>query len=296
MVVRAAGNNLVTAGDELLAHGGGVEHYLLLVLLVFRLHGLVEGHGLCCNHVLKRTALDAGEHAGVEDCAHHLDFALRSGEAPGVREVLAHEDDTATGTAKSLMGCRCDDMCVLHRVLEKACGDEAGSMGHIDPKDCAYLVCNCAHALIVPLAGISRSTADDELWLAFKGLALHFIVVYASGFRIQAVCYGVIKKTAGIYRRTVGEVAAHGQVKTHEGVAGLEDGHCYGHVGLGAGVRLHVGILCIVELAEPVNCKLFYLVYYHAAAIIALAGITFRVFVGADGAHGFQYLIRHIVL
>ncbi len=39
------------------------------------------------------------------------------------------------------------------------------------------------------------------------------------------------------------QVAAVGQVHAHDPVAGLEDGHIGGRVGLGAGVRLDVDVL-----------------------------------------------------
>ena len=93
----------------------------------------------------------------------------------------------------------------------------------------------------------------------------------------------------------MGEVSAHGQVQAHEHVPGTEDGHRDGHVGLGAGVGLDIGIFRIVELAEAVDGDLFDLVHHLAAAIVALAGITLRVLVGADGAHGGHDLVGDVV-
>ena len=94
----------------------------------------------------------------------------------------------------------------------------------------------------------------------------------------------------------MGQVTAHGQVEAHEGVARLQAGHDDGHVRLGAGMRLYVGILRIVDLAEAVDRQLLDLVHHLATAIVALAGVAFGVFVGTDGTHGFHDLVGHIVL
>ena len=131
--------------------------------------------------MLERSALHAGEHAGVKDLAHLLQHALRGGETPGIVEVLAHEDDAAAGTAEGLMGGGSNYVGVFYGVLEETCGNEAGGVGHVNPEDGAHFVGDGSHALVVPLAGVGRCTADDELGLALEGFALHLIVVYAAG-------------------------------------------------------------------------------------------------------------------
>ena len=245
--------------------------------------------------MLQRPALNARENGGIQDGAHLLDLSLGRGEAPGVVKVLAHEDNTATRPAEGLVGGGRDYMRVFYRVLQEARGNEAGGVGHIDPQDGAHFVCNGTHALVIPFAGIGRCTANDEFGLALQGFALHFIVVHAAGFRIEAVRYRVIQDTGSVDRGAVRKVTAHGKVQPHEGVSGFEDGHGDGHVGLGSGVRLHIGIFGIVQGAQAVDGQLFNLVHYLAAAVIALAGVALCIFVGAYGAHGFQHFVGDII-
>ena len=88
VVVRSAGDDLVTLVDEGLGHDGGVLLHLRLVGLVFGLQRLLEGHGLGGNDVLQRSALDAGEDGRVEQLRHLLHLALRRLLAPRVVEVL----------------------------------------------------------------------------------------------------------------------------------------------------------------------------------------------------------------
>ena len=199
MVVGTVGDNLVALVNEFHAHGLGVGHHLLLVLFVFGLGCLVEGYGLGGDYVLQRAALYAGEDAGIEESAHLLDLSLGSGETPGVVEVLAHEDDAAAGTAERLVGGGSDDVRVFDGVLQETGGNEAGGVGHVNPEDGAHFVGDLSHALVVPLAGVGRCAADDELGLALEGLALHLVVIYAAGLGVQAVSDGVIKDTAGVH-------------------------------------------------------------------------------------------------
>ena len=199
VVVGAVRDDLVALVQEFHAHGFGVGQHLLLVFNVFRLGSLVEGYGLGGDHVLQRAALYAGEDAGIEDGTHLLDLSLRSGETPGVVKVLAHEDDTAAGTAKRLVGGGSDNMSVFDGVLQETGGNEAGGVGHVNPEDGAHFVGDGSHALVVPLAGVGRCTADDELGLALEGFALHLIVVYAAGLGIEAVGDGVVEDTAGVH-------------------------------------------------------------------------------------------------
>ena len=90
-------------------------------------------------------------------------------------------------------------------------------------------------------------------------------------------------------------MAALREVQSHESVPGIEDRHLHGKVCLGAGMRLHIGPAGSVESLETVDGELLYLVYNLAAAVVALAGISFGVFVGADAAHCLKHFGRDIV-
>ena len=194
------------------------------------------------------------------------------------------------------MGGGSDDVRIFDGIFEEPGGNEAGGVGHVNPEDGAHFVGDGPHALIVPFAGVGRCTADNELGLAFQGLALHLVVVYAPGFRIEAIRYGMVEDAGSIHGRAVGEVTAHGQVQSHEGVAGPEDGHGHGHIGLGAGVRLDIGIFGVIQGTQAVDGQLLNLVHHLAAAVIAFAGVALGVFVGADGAHGGEHFVRYIIL
>jgi hypothetical protein len=78
----------------------------------------------------------------------------------------------------------------------------------------------------------------------------------------------------------VGQVAAFGQAHAHDGVAGLQEGQEDGFIGRGTAVRLHVGAIGAEDLLDAVDGELLGDVHVLAAAVIALAGVAFGVFVG----------------
>ena len=84
-------------------------------------------------------------------------------------------------------------------------------------------------------------------------------------------------------------MAAGREIQAHEGVARLQqrEEHCL--VGLRAGMGLHIGEVAVEQLAGAVDRQLFGDVDIFAAAIIAVAGIAFGIFVGQDRALGFQH-------
>src|SRR5208337_1869196 len=85
------------------------------------------------------------------------------------------------------------------------------------------------------------------------------------------------------------EVAAVSKIQSKNRVAGLQDGGVSGLIGLRAGVRLHVGMLRSKEFFGTLPRQIFDDIGKLASAVIALAGITFRVLVGEHGPGGFKH-------
>ena len=94
----------------------------------------------------------------------------------------------------------------------------------------------------------------------------------------------------------MGKVAALAQVQAHEAVARLEYCHGYGHIGLGAGVRLDIGPAGSIEGFQSVYGKLLDLVHHLASAVIAPARVAFGILVRTNGTHGAEHFLRNIVL
>ena len=76
------------------------------------------------------------------------------------------------------------------------------------------------------------------------------------------------------------------EAHAHDGVAGLDQREVRRQIGVRARMGLHIGELGAVELAGAVAREVLDDVDLLASAVVALAGVAFRVLVGEDAAHG----------
>ena len=70
------------------------------------------------------------------------------------------------------------------------------------------------------------------------------------------------------------------QRKTHDLLAGGQQGVHDGVIRLGAGVRLYVGVFGAEELFNPLNSQVFDDIDEFAATIVAAARVAFRILIG----------------
>ena len=148
-------------------------------------------------------------------------------------------------------------------------GHEAGDVGHVHEEFCAHLVGDFAEALEVDDARVGGSAGHDDLRMAFHGLLLHLIVIDAAGFLRDAVGLHMEETAGEVDRAAVGEMTAVGEIHAEQGVAGLHDGEIGGHVGLRAGMGLHVGVAASEELLRAVDGQILGDVHVFAAAVVA---------------------------
>src|SRR6202012_1346025 len=94
----------------------------------------------------------------------------------------------------------------------------------------------------------------------------------------------------------MGEMAAGGQIQTHEGVARRKQGIEDFLIGVGARMGLHIGVGRAEQLAGAVDGDLLDDIDIFAAAVIALAGIALGILVGQDRALRFQHRLGNDVL
>ena len=84
----------------------------------------------------------------------------------------------------------------------------------------------------------------------------------------------------------MGQVPAVGQVEAQHDVARLQGGQVDGRVGLGAGMRLDVGMLGRENLLDAIAGQVFGDVDELATAVVAMPGIALGVFIRQHAAHG----------
>ena len=253
---------------------------LLGICLELGLHRLFEADRLGCDDVHERTALHTGEQRLVDSLG----------------ELLAAEDQTASGTAEGLVSGGGDELGIGHGVLMHAACYQTGDMSHIHHQISADLIADLAELLEVDSARISGSAADDHLRLALLCDLEHLIVVDAMCNGIYTVADEVEVLTAEVDGRTVGQMTALAEAHAHDGIAGVEHSEVYDLVSLRAGVGLDVGVLGAEQLARTLARDILGDIHGVAAAVVALAGIALGILVCEHGAHSRHNCGRNDVL
>ena len=241
----------------------------MLVDLKFRLERLAKADGLCRDGVHQRAALRAGEDRLIDRGA----------------EFLLAKDHAAARAAQGLVRCGGDNVCVGDgRGMQTRC-DETGDMRHVDHQISADALRNFADALEIDDARIGGRARYDQLWLYLQRLLGEGIIVDIA-VRIDTVGDEVEIFAGHIHRRAVRQMPAMREIHAHDRIAGMDQRKINGHVRLCAGMRLDIGTFCAEQLLGALNGNLFNDIDILAAAIIALARIALRIFVGQYTAHG----------
>ncbi len=170
-----------------------------------------------------------------------------------------------------------------------ATSNQTGDVRHVNHQISANAVGDFAEPLPVPDTGIGSAAGQDQLGLVFVGKALDLIHVEKMVVLTHAIGDDVEPLAGHVDRGTVGQVTTGVEIQAHEGVARLQKSqeHCLVH--LAAGVRLNVGKLAAEKFLRALDCQRFGNVGEFTAAIVALARITFGIFVGEDRALCFQH-------
>src|SRR5262249_40384131 len=113
-------------------------------------------------------------------------------------------------------------------------------------------------------------------------------LIEVDGFVIlaDAVGDGTVELAGEVDFLAMREVSAVGEAHAEERIAGLEAAEVGGHVGLGAGVRLHVRVLGAKERLDALQSQRLTEIAVFAAAVVAATGVALGVLVGQDTALG----------
>ena len=150
-------------------------------------------------------------------------------------------------------------------------GDQPGEVGGVEHEQRADLVGDLAERLGVETARIARRAGDDHLRSVLESEVAHLVHVDPLVARLHLVRHEPVEHPAGVDRRAVGEVAAVVEAEAEHRVARLEQRLVHAHVGVGAGVRLHVGVLGAEQRLRPLDGERLDVVDDRVAAVVALA-------------------------
>src|SRR6185295_2086266 len=122
--------------------------------------------------------------------------------------------------------------------------------------------------------GIGTGPGHHQLGVVLAAELGHLVEVNLLGVPAHAVVDDPVELAREVQVHAVGQVPAMRQVHGQQRVARLQTGEIAAHVGLGAGVRLDVGMLGPEQAADPFDGQALYDVDVFAAAVVAPAGVA----------------------
>ena len=168
-------------------------------------------------------------------------------------------------------------------------------MSHIHHQVSAHFVCHLTETLKINGPGISAGSGHDQLRLCLKRDPLQLVIIDIA-LVIDAVRHYIEVKAGKIHRASVGQMAAVVQIHAHNRITRFQHGYKNRHIGLGAGVRLHIGIVTAKQLLSPFYGKSLHYVHALTSAVVPLSRIPFRVLVGQHRTHGHHNRLGNDIL
>jgi len=192
------------------------------------------------------------------------------------------KDQPPPGSPERLVRGGSHEVGVRHRAGMKTGADETCDVGHVDHEVRGDLLGDLPEAGKIDDARISAGSRNDQFGAVLARQSRNLVEVDLFGVFPDAVRHDVIEFAREAYRAAVREMTSLAKIHAKNGIAGLEDGEEYGHIGLGTGMRLHVRIFRVEEFLGSFLRQSFGHVHKLTAAVISLSGVTFRVFVRQD--------------
>lgn len=215
----------VTVFEQDGSHGSGVGADLLGVLLESGVGSLLEGDGDTGDGVVVGTTLTSREDGSV-DTSLKVRFL-----------VLSEEDETSSGTTEGLVGSGGHDVTVLERRVLLGSSDETRDVGHVGHEVSALAIGDLSETAIVPVTGVSGTTANEKTGLEEVGVGLELGVVNDTSLGVDSVRerLEVDGRSSDLLLGgvvTVGEVTTVRETKTHHSVLGADEGSESGKAGV----------------------------------------------------------------
>ena len=104
----------------------------------------------------------------------------------------------------------------------------------------------------------------------------------------NAVMNGVVQLTGKIEMHAVRQMSAMRQIHRQIRITRLENRQINRHVGLRAGMRLHVGVFGPEQFTDSLSRQIFDDIDEFTPAVVAATGISFSIFVGQHRAGRLQ--------
>ena len=267
VVVGTAGYQVKARRKKFLGEGFGVGDSLGSVGCKTGLKGLMKGDCFGGNDMHQRPTLKAREN-GLIDLGAPLLFG---------------EDKTRPRPPKGFVGCGGDKIREGDGTGVLTARDKARDVGHIHHEQGAIFLTNLGKTGEIDDARIGTGPGYNKLGFVLLAQGGDLVIIDASVGFFDPIMVDFVKLPGKIQVHSVGQMPPVGQVHGHDRITWLQRREIDGHVGGSAGMGLDIGEWGVKKFHGPVNSQLFGLIHIFTTAVIALARVAFRIFVGENG-------------
>ena len=167
MIVCTTGYNRNTSLHKACSKCLSIHKNLFLIILEVITECFLQCNSLCCDYMHQRAALSTRENSRIQFLCIFFCTA---------------ENHTASWSAKCLMGCCCNNMCIRDRAWMQTCCHKTGNMGNINHQNSINLVCDFSKSLEINCSAVCAGTSNNQLRLTFKSNSFYFIIVNKTVF------------------------------------------------------------------------------------------------------------------
>ena len=170
-----------------------------------------------------------------------------------------------------------------------AARNQSGKVRHVHNVERADFVRDLPHPRKVDHPRVRASAAHDHLRLLAHRKLFQRVVINNLCILTHLVAHDAVQLPRKIQLVPMRQMPAMRQVQPKQRIPRLQDAHIRRRIRLRARVRLHIRMLRAEQLLRAIPRQRLHHIGILAAAVVALAGIAFGIFVGKDRSRRFQH-------
>ncbi len=258
----------------------GIFHHLLPVVLKRRGEGFSKGNSLGRDSVHQGTSLDPRKDGRVDFLGPV--FPANNGTSPGAPQGLVggHRHDVGMRDWRSVL----------------PGGNQASDMGHVDHEERTAFPGDFTQNLEIQKPRVGAGASEKDFRLQVRCLRPQGAVIHLLVLRGYTVVREVVEDPGSVLGVPMGEVAPMVEVHRQDAVPRVRKGQKSGLVGLRTAGGLHIRMVRIENLAQPIPGQIFSMVHELTAAVIPATWISLGVLVGQGRTQRFQDCKTGVVL
>ena len=173
---------------------------------------------------------------------------------------------------------------------------QARDVGHVNHQECSAFPGDFTQNLEIQKPRVGTGASEKDFRLQIRCLGPQSVVIHLLVVRGHPIVRKGVKNPGSVLRVPVGEVPAVIEVHRQDAVTWVRQSQKCGLVGLRAAGGLHIRMVRIENLAQPIPGQVFCMVHELTATVVPATGVSFGVLVGQGRTQCFQDREAGVVL